>query len=66
MAKFYCNPLGHVPLTWKHTTIFLLIVHKLAFYPGIASVDFVQPGDLRKVGNKIHAVLRISVDSFRK
>ena len=67
MAKFYCDPLGHVPLTWKHTAIFLLIVHELAFYPGIASVDFVQPGNLiRKGGNKSHPVLRSSVDSLRK
>lgn len=66
MAKLYCNPLGHVPFTWKHTAIFLLIVHKLAFYPSIASVDFVQPGNLRKAGAKSTSVLISSVDSSRK
>lgn len=67
MAKFYRNPLGHVPLTWKHTAIFLLIVHELAFNPGIASVDFVQPGNLiRNGGNKSHPLLRRGVDSLRK
>ena len=54
VAKFYGNSLRHVPLTWEHSAIFLLVVHELAFDPGIATVDFVQPGNLGEAGNKIY------------
>ena len=54
VAKFHSNSLRHVPLTWEHPAIFLLVVHELAFDPGIATVDFVQPGNLGEAGNKIY------------
>ena len=46
VAELHSNTLRHAPLLRKHASILLLIVYKLAFDPGVAPIDLVQPCNL--------------------
>lgn len=46
VAELHSNTLCHAPLLRKHAPILLLIVYKLAFNPGVAAIDLVQPRNL--------------------
>lgn len=47
VTELHSDALCHAPLLGKHAPVFLLIVHQLTFYPSIAPVNLIQPGDLR-------------------
>lgn len=46
VTELHSDTLRHAPLLRKHAAVLLLIVHQLSFDPGIAAVDFIQPGNL--------------------
>lgn len=47
VAELHSDALRHAPLLRKHAAVLLLVVHQLPLDPGVAPVNFVQPGDLR-------------------
>lgn len=58
VAELHGDALRHAPLLRKHAPVLLLVVHQLPLDPGVAPVDFIQPGDLRrrKVGQVFHHI----------